>query len=1055
MANEPNEEAPKPGAEPDPLADNSLSAPLLILSGLLFLSLVWALYDELIAERPWKSYQRQFVSLYNSYLKKLGPQSAAAEKAVFQSPEYVKLDQQVKTAEAAVAARVGAIDKELQGIRQQLAAIKNPFQDARARVAALTYELDHADGDGGKNSIRRDIEEVKTGPFRVTMNGSTKDFTFADLEKQFNQLKARETQLNAERTKITEQVREYTRARTQFLADRMPGLGPEQIEGLTRKMETFSVDIKQIHVEEAGFIDRCESCHVGIREPANLTAADMGGSRVFVSHPNKALLAFHDPQRFGCTPCHNGNGLATSSVDAAHGNYKHWLWPMFSKDNSEAGCTQCHFQDRVLEHAPVLTRGRDLFELKGCIGCHRYEGFDRETDALANLRKEMQAFEMRRAESRLEMEREIKRGDEASDNQTAQKHYAAAENLRVSASGMDAKIEALDQRSKFLMQDQKKIGPNLKDVRLKLRKEWIPVWLKDPQAFRPGTKMPQFRLDEQELQALSAFVWQAGLEGPRPQAQQPGDAARGKELFETRGCLGCHSIGEGNSRLGGEFAANLSRLGEKASYEYIVRWVHNPRERTRPYCPHERRDLGPEDYSRHGLPFVFDSEHSSCPNDGHQLQIQNMTVMPSFRLTFQEARDITSYLTSLKHNDATYPANVGYMDDHQLAERGRQLAGRYGCGSCHEIQGLEDAPRIGTELTKESSKPMEQLDFGLLEHKAKDEGWYTHKGFYLRKIKTPSLFDQGREKAPEERLRMPNISVNDDDLRALTTLLVGSIDSPFFGKFRVIPEQFRYVPTDQQKDIQEGWWIIKKYNCMGCHNVQIGQKSVISGLPRYQDPDWKELVPPTLVQEGARVNPEWLRRFLANPAMDEGATDRNGVRTYLQIRMPTFHFSPNELRALVKFFEAMAGQPSPHIPTRLEPLDDRERQMARALFSSKEAPCLKCHLVGNPAHDRFATAPNFLLANERLKPGWTTRWMLDPQAISPGTAMPSGLFRREGDRWVFAGPTPEIFKGYSKDHVDLLVRYMFQLTPEEQRQLVQRLPATATVRPEKPLVAQR
>ena len=27
---------------------------------------------------------------------------------------------------------------------------------------------------------------------------------------------------------------------------------------------------------------------------------------------------------------------------------------------------------------------------------------------------------------------------------------------------------------------------------------------------------------------------------------------------------------------------------------------------------------------------------------------------------------------------------------------------------------------------------------------------------------------------------------------------------------------------------------------MGCHNVQIGQKSVISGLPRYQDPDWKE-----------------------------------------------------------------------------------------------------------------------------------------------------------------------------------------------------------------------
>jgi hypothetical protein len=45
--------------------------------------------------------------------------------------------------------------------------------------------------------------------------------------------------------------------------------------------------------------------------------------------------------------------------------------------------------------------------------------------------------------------------------------------------------------------------------------------------------------------------------------------------------------------------------------------------------------------------------------------------------------------------------------------------------------------------------------------------------------------------------------------------------------------------------------------------------------------------------------------------------------------------------------------------------------------------------------------------------------------------MPSGLFRAEGDREVFAGPTPESFNGYTKDHAQLLVRYMFQFTPEE------------------------
>jgi hypothetical protein len=116
-------------------------------------------------------------------------------------------------------------------------------------------------------------------------------------------------------------------------------------------------------------------------------------------------------------------------------------------------------------------------------------------------------------------------------------------------------------------------------------------------------------------------------------------------------------------------------------------------------------------------------------------------------------------------------------------------------------------------------------------------------------------------------------------------------------------------------------------------------------------------------------------------------------------------------------------------------LSTKETDMARSLFSSTAAPCLKCHATGDPAHDRIATAPNFLLAKERLKPDWVERWILDPQAISPGTAMPSGLFKRENEHWVFSGPTPPSFQGYDKDHSKLLVDYIFQLTPEEQRRV--------------------
>ena len=90
----------------------------------------------------------------------------------------------------------------------------------------------------------------------------------------------------------------------------------------------------------------------------------------------------------------------------------------------------------------------------------------------------------------------------------------------------------------------------------------------------------------------------------------------------------------------------------------------------------------------------------------------------------------------------------------------------------------------------------------------------------------------------------------------------------------------------------------------------------------------------------------------------------------------------------MRFFEALSSQAQPFIAQQLDPLTDQERTMARNLFTSEGAPCLKCHMTGDPKHDAKATAPNFTVAKERLKPGWTKRWMLDPALMSPGTAMP-------------------------------------------------------------------
>jgi cytochrome c551/c552 len=698
----------------------------------------------------------------------------------------------------------------------------------------------------------------------------------------------------------------------------------------------------------------------------------------------------------------------------------------------------------VTEYAPVLNHAKKLYREKGCIGCHRFQGFDNQDEELVSARQTITQLENEKKDDELQIAQLNKKGDSAPDNDTANRYYADATNLTVTMSGMDAKIETLEQRSHNLLLEIKKVGPDLKEVRMKIHKEWIPNWLKHTHEWRPTTKMPQFRLQDDEIQAISAYIWQNAITGPPLPKQAPGNAAHGKELFEQRGCEACHSIGEGADLVGGDFAANLSRVGEKDNYDYLVRWILNPRTRTRPYSPFERKDLGPEDYAKHDLPFVFDLNHSRSPNDGHELVVEQMTVMPSLRLTVDDARDIASFLITQKHADASFPA-ADFMDDPKLASHGKELIQHYGCAGCHEIAGLEEEGRIGTELTNEGSKPIERLDFALLTEDAKlgilpngqkssRGSWYDLKGFFENKLTDPAIYDRGKYKPDAmDRLRMPKPNVNKEDIDALTTFLLGSTDP-------TLPQEYIYKPADQRAAIQRGWWIVTKYNCIGCHQIGIGQKSVLMGLPQFQGEN-KQNLPPVLTSEGARVSPDWLKAFLANPSLSTTDMNRNGVRSYLQVRMPTFFLSDDEIRTLVSFFQAMSSQPQPYIPQKIEPITTAEKEMARQLFTSTAAPCLKCHATGDPGHDKSAIAPNFLFARERLQPAWTERWITNPALIAPGTAMPSGLFRREGDRWVFSGPLPPSFKGYTGDHADLLVRYMFQLTSEEQRALMGRSPS--------------
>jgi cytochrome c551/c552 len=1145
---EPTESLVKREAEPerDPIVSRSTSSILLICTLLLVGSAVWALWDEAFAQRPWRGIQREYVKRYTAYLKSIRRDAGKSETEIKETPEYQQLNAAATAAEENTKDRRKEIDKEVSRIQAKLDAVTEPFQNQRGRIVVITFTAQTAKSKSSKDRYDRQLKAKKEEQVTVDMPDDQgkivrQRMNYAQLEKTFNDLREEKAKFLGEKAELLKEPIELVRKRDDYVKNQVSLLPQKTIDDLIRKNDNsfdYSILGHQINSNEYGIVDRCEVCHLGTREPLNIKASDMAPdgpgkkpdelARAFVSHPRKELLQAHNPEKFGCSSCHGGNGRATTSVVKGHGRHKYWLYPMYEKENTESGCQMCHANDRVTQGADQLNLAKDLFYQRGCVGCHRMEAFDREADALTNTRQQVLQLQDQIAANERDAKRETDASANAGDEAEIRRLLARAESLRVINSQLAARIDELNLQTRYLLQDQKKVGPNLKDVRLKLRKEWVPLWLKDPEGFRPGTKMPKFwRFEhdkdegEKDLKAIAAYLWQNSFDGKVP-AQAQGDKTKGKELFESRGCLGCHSIGQGDSTMGGVFAANLSRVGEKANYDYIVRWIYNPRERWAPYCPEEKRDLTPDDFAKHAKPFTFDTDlHSTCPNDGAELQVQNMTVMPNLRLSEADARDITSYLFSLSAPPSY--GDASFMDDPQLVERGRAQIKQYGCAGCHEIKGFEEEQRIGKELTTEGATPLERLDFALLTHDAeygkkvlkdkdgkpldlhpdkKDKNWYNHRGFFEHKLAEPGIYDHGKSEylEPKERLRMPDPHLPAPWRTSLTTLLLGSKGIEGAN----VPKSLFYVPADQRRqDIQNGWWVIKKYNCMGCHVIQPGQTiqvynnsaepttvqgTSLTSLPFYATN--KDLLPPMLTSEGARVDPEWLMRFLRDPSMmregerpsqpaaasaaparpsasppaigspspTAGSTNandqrngrliaqpganRNGVRPYIQVHMPTFNFSPNELRTLVRFFIAVSSQNDPYIKEPMLPLTEAERTIARDMFVSG-TPCLKCHITGDPGHDATAIAPNFLLASERLKPDWTFRWLLDPAQISPGTAMPTGLFKKDGERWVLNVPNPPAgVANYHGDHAKLLVRYMFLMTPDEQRRLLSASPST-------------
>ncbi len=563
--------------------------------------------------------------------------------------------------------------------------------------------------------------------------------------------------------------------------------------------------------------------------------------------------------------------------------------------------------------------------------------------------------------------------------------------------------------------DLPKRGPTLVTIASKTNPGWLKTWIQYPKAWRPGTRMPNFwpgavdpkavahgidaaskprpegmsdeevlanhrGVREEEVSAITAYLWTNSQPAKMLENKGAGDAKKGQALVESVGCMACHVFAKGDQSRRSEaskerdYAPNLSNIGDKANPEWIYSWVKNP------------KAMWPQ------------------------------TKMPDLRLTDAEASDVTAYLVTLK-TDQKYPAppELAPGSDKarltQMAAKGQELIAKYGCFGCHDIKGFENAQKIGTELSEHGRKDPNLLDFGDVKYFTQDpKRRETYANWVWTKLGTPRIYAYERVET-----RMPQWDFSDDEKLSLLTFLKGLTgEKP--------PREYLSGVEGNKASVLQGEKLVFWNGCRNCHIVEKRGGTI---RDRFNEDD-QSYAPPMLTGEGWKTQPQWLFAFLKNPVGP--ATDSKKLRPWLNVRMPTFHFTDEDATGLVRYFDAASNKPFPYLTTTEGPQPSRERlSEANALFT--ELKCLSCHVVGElrPGQDPGSAAPNLLLAKHRLRPDWIPAWLQNPQALMDGTRMPSF--------WDFSDPKhpsapSKLFNSNGDDQVDALRDLIMHLGDE-------------------------
>lgn len=312
-------------------------------------------------------------------------------------------------------------------------------------------------------------------------------------------------------------------------------------------------------------------------------------------------------------------------------------------------------------------------------------------------------------------------------------------------------------------------APRLESVGYKVRPDWLRNWLADPESYLPQSRMPNFRLQPEEIDSIGAFLLSQRDIPPLDSSGVDWDAAdpdEGRTVFREARCISCHMI----DGRGGELGPDLSMVGSKVRREWLYGFIKDP------------------------------------------MQDQPDTLMVRYRFSEEEIRDLVAYLMEdlVDPEVPAVPPETRYLDPQQI-DAGREVFVRHGCYSCHRFSGWTDLGKIGPALSGIGDRVVEESDFEGSGVNPTLPNW-----LYL-KLQTP-------EKLSDES-RMPTYNFSNVEAASATVALL-SIHAADLPASRVTDEPL-VEPYDPQGEFGK---LVRRYRCLSCHEVE-GWGGTLSTVP--------------------------------------------------------------------------------------------------------------------------------------------------------------------------------------------------------------------------------